>query len=276
MRRGVTSRSFLLYYPNMDHYLEFAQAIADKAATIAVKHFSFDTEYAWKSDNTPLTEADTGINELVIQSVRESFPDHSVYGEEASSNVEGSRYIWVCDPIDGTMPFSLGLPIFTFSLALVDTSDGQPILGLINDPVQKNMYWATKGGGAFRNGHPIHVSDTESLKNTYISFDGSQDFGIGIDSVATMRSLHKNGARTMKLLSVVYGGVQVANGKFAASLFFGGHGHDVAALKIITEEAGGKATDLLGESRRYDTKGTGFVSTNGILHDEILSLIARA
>lgn len=259
----------------MDQYLKFAQTIADKAAITALKHFSFETGYVWKDDNTPLTEADTAINEMVIQSVNDVFPEHSVYGEEASSNVENAKYIWVCDPIDGTMPFSLGLPIFTFSLALVDRSDGQPILGLINDPVQKNMYWATRGGGSFRNGHPIHVSDVTNLKNTYVSLDGSQDFGIGIDSVATMRALHAAGARTMKLLSVVYGGVQVANGKFVASLFFGGHGHDVAALKIITEEAGGKATDLLGETRRYDTKGTGFVATNGVLHDEVLSIIAK-
>ncbi len=260
----------------MDGYLKLAQEIADEAAVIALKYFSFETEHIWKSDNTPLTVADTEINKLVIEKVNTAYPDHSIYGEEADDRKEGSHYIWVCDPIDGTMPFSLGLPIFTFSLALVDQADGQPILGIVNDPVMKNRYWATKSGGAFRNGETIQVNKDVGLKNTYVGTDGSQDFGVGIDSFQTMRALHTRGARTLKFLSVVYGGIQVANGKFVAALFYGGHGHDVAALKIITEEAGGKTSDLLGGTRRYDTKGMGFVATNGVLHDEVLSLIVKA
>ncbi len=260
----------------MDDYLKLAQEIADEAAIIALKHFSFETEHVWKSDDTPLTAADTAINKLVIEKINAKYPDHSIYGEEASDHKNGSRYTWVCDPIDGTMPFSLGLPIFTFSLALVDQASGQPILGIVNDPVMKNRYWATEGGGAFRNGTPIQVSKETSLKNTYISTDGSLDFGIGIDSFETMRTLKTRGARTFKLLSIVYGGIQVANGKFVAALFYGSHGHDVAALKIIIEEAGGRATDLTGKSRRYDEEGIGFVASNTLLHEEILGLIAKA
>lgn len=260
----------------MDAYLKLAQEITDEAAVIALKYFSFETKPSWKSDNTPLTAADTEINQLVIEKINTTYPEHSVYGEEAANRKEGSKYIWVCDPVDGTMPFSLGLPMFTFSLALVDQEDGQPILGIVNDPVMKNRYWATRGGGAFRNGTAIRVSENTSLKNTYVSTDGSQDFGIGIDSTATMRALQEKGARTIKLLSVVYGGIQVPNGKLVATLFYGGHGHDVAALKIITDEAGGKATDLTGNSRRYDDKGIGFVASNAILHEEILGLIVKA
>ena len=263
------------YTGPMDYYLKLAQEIVDEAEVIALKYFSFETEHVWKSDNTPLTVADTEINTLVIEKINATYPDHSIYGEEASDKKEGSRYIWVCDPIDGTMPFSLGLPLFTFSLALVDQINGQPILGIVNDPVGKNRYWATKGGGAFRNSTPIQVSKNTDLKNTYISTDGSQDFGIGIDSLETMRALHSKGARAMKFLSFVYGGIQVANGKFVASLFYGSHGHDVATIKIITEEAGGKATDLNGDERRYDEKGIGFVASNGVLHEQILNMIAR-
>ena len=260
----------------MENFLNLAQTIADEAEAIALKYFGFETEATWKSDNTPLTAADTEINALVIRRVNQAYPDHSIYGEEDSDRKENSRYIWVCDPIDGTMPFSLGLPIFTFSLALVDQHNGQPVLGIVNDPVMRNKYWATKGGGAFRNGVPIHVNKDINFKNTYISTDGSQDFGIGIDSLGTMSALHVQGARTMKFLSVVYGGIQVANGKLVGTLFYGGHGHDVAALKIIIEEAGGKASDLMGGERRYDEKGMGFVASNGVLHQEIIRLIAKA
>lgn len=260
----------------MENYLDFAKSLADDAAKIALDHFSQDMEYTWKSDDTPLTQADTGINDMVIRRVQEKFPEHSIYGEEASFHKEDARYIWVCDPIDGTMTFSLGLPMFTFSLALVDKLDGQPILGLVNDPVHKHMYWATKGGGTYRNGHKLHVNSEKNLKNTFFSFDGSDDFGVGLDTLDTVRALRAKGVRAFKFLSIVYGAIQVANGKFIASVYFGGDGHDVAALKILTEEAGGKATDLLGGSRRYDEKGVGFLATNGILHDEILRHIAKA
>ncbi|MDO8430693.1 MAG: inositol monophosphatase family protein [Candidatus Taylorbacteria bacterium] len=102
----------------LENYLKLAKEIADESAVIALKYFGFETEKTWKSDNTPLTQADTEINSLVIKKIQEKYPEHSIQGEEESSKKVGSKYIWVCDPIDGTMPFSLGLPIFTFSLAL--------------------------------------------------------------------------------------------------------------------------------------------------------------
>jgi myo-inositol-1(or 4)-monophosphatase len=104
----------------MEKYLSFAKAVAAESAEIALKYFSFETETTWKGDNTPLTVADTEINDLVIKRINEAYPEHSIYGEEKSDIKENSQYIWVCDPIDGTMAFSCGLPIFVFSIALVD------------------------------------------------------------------------------------------------------------------------------------------------------------
>ena len=261
----------------MDDYLRTANQIADSAAEIALTYFSFETENTWKEDGSPLTVADTKINKLVIDTINTAFPEHSILGEEESDRKKGSRYIWVCDPVDGTVPFSVGLPTFTFSLALVDQSDGQPIMGLVNDPVMKNRYWATKGGGAYRNGIKIHVALNTDLKNTYVEIDGSSIFNrMDFSNTKTMEDLRSKGSRAMKLLSVVYGGIQVANGKFVGVIFFGPYAHDVAALKIITEEAGGRATDLAGASRRYDEQGLGFLASNGILHQELLSAIAKA
>ncbi len=100
---------------------------------------------------------------MVIKRINGKYPEHSIYGEEKSERKENSKYIWVCDPIDGTMAFSCGLPIFVFSIALVDQSNGLPILGLINDPVMKNLYWGYKDGGAYRNGQKIFVSKDATL-----------------------------------------------------------------------------------------------------------------
>ncbi len=256
----------------LEKYLELAKEIAEVSATIALKYFGFETARTWKNDNTPLTQADTEINTLVIKKILEKYPEHSIQGEEESLKKEGSKYIWVCDPIDGTMPYSLGLPTFTFSLALVDQSDGQPILGLVNDPIGKNMYWACKGEGAFRNGKKIMVSTDTDLKNTYLNVDGPTK-GEKFSKTEIVSQLSGKGARSMVFLSFIYGGIQVANGKFSGAVFLNGFAHDVAALKIITEEAGGKVTDLEGNKRRYDEEGLGCVLSNGILHQEILDCV---
>lgn len=256
----------------MEQYLEFAKSLAKEAEEIALKYFSFEVENIWKEDNTPLTKADTEINDMVIRRINETYPDHSIRGEEKSDKRDGSKYVWVCDPIDGTMPFSCGLPIFTFSIALVDQSDGQPILGLINDPVMKNMYWATKNGGAYRNDKKISVSKSDTLFNTYLSTDASGHL-LGFSNLPLLKSLSEKKCKVMKLLSFIYGGVQVANGKFSGAVFYSYAAHDVATLKIITEEAGGKVTDLNGEERRYDEDGVGCIVSNGILHKELLEIV---
>lgn len=256
----------------MEQYLEFAKNLAQEAEEISLKYFSFETESIWKDDNTPLTKADTEINELVIKRISEAYPEHSIYGEERSERKENSKIIWVCDPIDGTMAFACGLPLFVFSIALVDQSSGLPILGLVNDPVMKNMYWAYKGSGAFRNGKPIFVSKADTLTNTYLS-TGSSGKAVGFSNLPFMKTLSEKKCAVMRYPSFIYGGIQVANGKYIGGVYYQRYGHDVASLKIITEEAGGKVTDLNGEERRYDEDGLGCIVSNGILHNELLEIV---
>ncbi|MDD5721110.1 MAG: inositol monophosphatase [Candidatus Pacebacteria bacterium] len=256
----------------MEQYLEFAKKLAKEAEEIALKYFSFEVENTWKGDNTPLTLADTEINDLVIKRINETYPEHSIYGEEKSDRKGGSKYIWVCDPIDGTMAFSVGLPIFVFSIALVDQSNGQPILGLIYDPIMKITYWAYKEGGAYRNGQKIFVSKETTLKNTYLNI-GAEGKTVGFSTLPFIKLIIEKGCKYMKLPSFIYGGVQVANGKYTGAVFYKKDAHDVASLKIITEEAGGKVTDLNGEERRYDQDGLGCIVSNGILHNEIVEAV---
>jgi fructose-1,6-bisphosphatase/inositol monophosphatase family enzyme len=104
---------------------------------------------------------------------------------------------------------------------------------------------------------------------------GKNITSINFSNTDTLAALRDKGIKTFKFLSIIYGGVQVANGKFSGSIFFGVHGHDVASTKIIVEEAGGKVTDLLGNDRRYDEKGLGCVASNGRLHAELLNCIKQ-
>jgi len=256
----------------MKEYLEFAKKLAKEAELIALKYFSFEIKSTWKEDNTPLTKADIEINDLVIKRINESFPKHSIYGEEKSDLKKDSKYIWVCDPIDGTMAFSCGFPLFVFSIALVDQANGLPLLGVINDPVMKNMYWACKNSGAYRNGKKILVSNDNKLKNTYLN-TGASGRSVGFSNLPLIETLSKEKCAVMKLPSFIYGGIQVANGKYIGAVFYAQYGHDVAALKIITEEAGGKVTDLNGDERRYDQNGLGCILSNKLVHKDLLDIV---
>ncbi len=256
----------------MEDYLEFAKKLAKEAEELALKYFGFETESTWKEDNTPLTKADSEINDLVITRINEQYPYCSIYGEERSAKKEHSRFIWVCDPIDGTMAFACGMPLFVFSLALIDQSNGLPILGLINDPVMKNMYWAYSGSGAFRNDVRLAVSKNTTFENTY-TLTGSSGKDVGFSNLSVHKLLGDYKSRVMKFPSFVYGAIQVANGKFVGGAYYGKYAHDIAALKIITEEAGGKVTDLNGNERRYDENGIGCLVSNGILHNKLLEIV---
>lgn len=111
----------------------FASALAREAGVIIRSHFGFGIAKTVKEDSTPLTIADTTVNDLVVRKIQETFPDHDILAEEGSPPLRGKKDIWICDPIDGTVPFVQGVPTVTFALALV--RDGVPILGVAYDPL---------------------------------------------------------------------------------------------------------------------------------------------
>lgn len=122
-------------------YLEFAKSIAYKAGEIMIKYFKGDNQASYKFDQTIVTKADTEINQYLIQRVKETFPTHSVDGEEEQFGK--SDYVWVCDPVDGTAMYARHIPVAVFSLALV--IDGVPVVGVVYDPFTDSLYSATKG-----------------------------------------------------------------------------------------------------------------------------------
>lgn len=142
----------------MNEYKDVAIELAKSAGDTMRHHFTIGMKITWKADKTPVTIADTKINALVIKVIKDTFPTHGVLGEEASDYEVGDKYLWVCDPIDGTIPYSHGIPTSVFSLALV--KDGEPILGVVYDPFMERMFFAQKGEGAFMNEQIINVKKT--------------------------------------------------------------------------------------------------------------------
>lgn len=254
----------------MNDYKTFAIGLAEKASVIMRRNFIVTMEKMEKEDMSLVTKSDIEINRLVIDSIMKRFPTHSILGEEESHLIE-SEFVWVCDPIDGTHQFAHGIPLSTFELAL--TQNGIPILGVVCDPFMKRMFFAQKGQGAFMNNKTIGISQTKKLGRSVVITEMSQRFLYNIDSL--LPELSKKGSKTFKLGCFSYGGMLVAGGQFTAAVFGHTSAWDVAGVKIIIEEAGGKCTDFQGNDQRYDQKINGFVASNGLVHDELISLLAK-
>lgn len=257
----------------MQNYLTFAQTLAHEAGDI-MRHYFLTSDRTWKDDATPITKADTEINDLVIKRVREKYPEHSIHGEERSDYTD-SKYLWVCDPIDGTLPYSSGIPASTFSLALV--IDGVSTVGVVYDPFNNRLFYATKDGGAFMNDSQIHVSDQSTLENAVMNVEvlyyPKLDLEVPLSS-SLKDALIDRGVKTFQLWSSVLSSVLVAQGTMTAVIMNGKTIQDGAAIKVIIDEAGGKVTDMYGNDQRYDEPARGFIASNGHVHDELVKIIA--
>ena len=250
-------------------YKNFAIELAMQAGKIIKTNFSLGMKKEWKADNTPLTETDLAINNLVLTSVKKEYPGYSILAEEESDFSETSEFVWVCDPVDGTIPFSHGVPTCVFSLALVQ--NGKSILGVVYDPFMDRMFFAEKGKGATMNDGKISVSSNSDIKNSLFGVCAWWEAQFNV--IPLVEAMDKEHAKIMNCVSITYMGALVANGEFAGTVFPGSKSHDTAALKVIVEEAGGKVTDFFGNEPRFDRDNKGYVVSNGVLHEKLLMLI---
>lgn len=253
----------------MEEYLEFAKQIAIKAGQIMLKYFKEDNGAKYKFDQTIVTKADTEINNYLINQVKEKYPTHSVDGEEEKFGK--SQYVWVCDPVDGTAMYARHIPVAVFSLALV--INGKPNIGVVYDPFTDSLYTAIKGKGALKNGIKIQVNDiTLDDMRSVSNFDIWPEAEYNI-----IESIKELGKKTyfVGIGSVIRACMCVASGDFNVAIFPGTkHKNcDIAAAKIIVEEAGGRVTDLFGNEQRYDKDINGAIISNGKVHDEVVNVV---
>lgn len=251
------------------NHRDFALKFAKIAGDIIWKNFRFGMKKEWKKDMTPVTESDIAINKLLIKQTREYFPDMGVLAEEKSYESRRND-LWVCDPLDGTIPFSHALPYCAFSLARV--KDGEVILGVIYDPFWKRFLYAEKGKGAFLNKKRIFVSKAKSLKNQLVDLEiwSRADYYNDIP-IDLAHRLNKDDALIIRLCSIVYGAILVATGEAVGAYFAGNTAHDIAAAKIIIEEAGGRVSNLFGEEQKYNQPIKGAILSNGKVHSFLIN-----
>ena len=246
-------------------YNEFGIQLAKKSGAIIRERFTLNMKQEWKEDNTPVTETDREINKLVIDAIKKEFPGHNVLSEEGSYLENKSNFLWVCDPIDGTIPFSHGIPTCVFSLALVE--NGQPIMGIIFDPFLDRLFYAEKDKGAFLNEHRIHVNQENTFAHNIVAFDTGNPF------MNCQKSIIEAKGKVLFLGSTSYSSALLSCGQFVGVIYSKISAHDGASVKIIVEEAGGLVTDLEGNEQNYDSKINGFVASNSKVHKMLVNLV---
>lgn len=257
-------------------YLETAKKAAEKAGEIQlrnlnkIKNISFkDT----KGKNNILTEIDTECEEVILSIIKGKFSTHDVLAEESGKNLSNSSdFIWLIDPLDGTMNYSHSYPYFSVSIAL--EYKGEVICGLVYDPFKNEMFSAEKGKGAYLNDTKINVSVVDLLEYSLVvsgTFHHPDEKIMDkFLDILKQLSLKAQGVRRdgSAALDLCY----VACGRYESFWEFGLNAWDMAAGSLILEEAGGKVTDLKGgKFSNYDGQ---LVASNGLIHNEMLELLA--
>ncbi len=249
----------------MIDWLPFLHEIADEADKIALHFYrSAQLKTEVKKDLTPVSEADLAIENHIRALVKKQHPELSIIGEEYGETTNDSNTTLIIDPIDGTKNFIAGIPFFSTLLAIEES--GKIIAGMMSAPAAHDRLWAQKGQGAFHNGKQIHVSKQTDLHQSlamHCSIFGPE----GPEDPTQLLHLLSNTFRQRGFadyLSPVY----VANGGGEFCIDFNLKPWDMAATKIIIEEAGGKFTDIQGNDSIYSGN---YIASNGVLHDQILA-----
>jgi histidinol-phosphatase len=219
-----------------------------------------------KPDLTPVTEVDRSVERALRERIVTARPGHAVVGEEYGSEGAGA-WRWILDPIDGTKNYVRGIPIWASCIAL--QHDDEVTVGVVSAPALGRRWWAARGQGAFAGGQPIRVSMVAAVADAQMSYDsvpGFESCGMGGRFMALARRCWRT-----RGLGDFWSHVLVAEGAVDIAVEPEVSVWDVAAIQVIVEEAGGRFTDLGGAAR---PDGGGAVSTNGLLHDEVLAALA--
>jgi len=255
-------------------YGPLLQAIVEEADAIAMKYFRTEEIGAEKkTDGTVVTLADKTVEAMTLKKVAESGLAIDVVGEETCKEVpqgpaRNGRARMIIDPIDGTEEFSRGIP--TFGTLIGIEEDKEIVAGIVSAPAlsQGTRWWAYRGEGAYRSGKRIHVSSRKRVEEAMFFTTGT-GWAKNMDARMRMRRM-ADAARSSRSIGGFWQHMLVAEGAVEAAVDWVSKPWDLAPLGIIVEEAGGKSTTIDGERTIY--KGR-FVSTNGILHEEVLRLL---
>jgi myo-inositol-1(or 4)-monophosphatase len=252
---------------------DVAHRAADAAARVHRGYAGAVHSVTTKSTATDLvTEVDRLAEEAIRREIASAFPDHVVWGEEAGSSPGDVRHRWIVDPLDGTVNYAHGVPVYATSIAL--EVDGVVEVGVVLDTARGERFAARRGHGATRDGAPVRVSATRSLGEAMLATGfayGGPAVARNLEAFARVvpraRAVRRPGAAALDL-------AQVACGRFDGYWELDLKPWDVAAGALFVREAGGTITNERGAPYRWGDEG--MVATNGHLHGQLLDLLGWA
>ena len=258
-------------------HLEFMGTLALRAGVVIMEHFQHGETLAkeWISKTNFSTAADKAVGELLRKAVANEYPEYNVMSEEFPELAKGSRYTWVFDELDGTIPFRTGMDTFTTCLALCDGT--MPIAGVVYAPKRRELYVAGQGLGATMNGMPIYVSFETNVNHVLMGIDSGK--ATEKDPEARRRKipyleelLGPNGITC----DLNFGCASIplcftARGVHQAYMATSLNPEDMAAAVIIICEAGGKVTNLKGEE--WQLGDASILAANPVLHQRLFELL---
>jgi histidinol-phosphatase len=245
---------------------ETALAVARRAGQLAMRFFDTDLTVELKGDHSPVTIADRETELLLRSTFQSAFPGDGFLGEEYGDTPGSSGYRWVLDPIDGTRSYVRGIPMWAVLVGL--EYNGEVIAGVAEVAPLGQTYHALRGHGAYRNDRRIRVSEQSDLSKSLV-FYSSLSWFLKAGREAEFIELVRRSER-QRGYGDFYGFLLVAQGAGEIMVEHGVHAWDVAAIKPIIEEAGGRFSNWDGGT---DIFKPDVLVSNGKLHDEVLSIL---
>lgn len=252
--------------------LNFAIETARAAGQVLLEKFGKTTTVTMKGDINLVTEADLASEALIIERIKSHHPKHAILAEESGEAIViggDTTWKWIIDPLDGTTNYAHGYPCFAVTIAL--EHNREVVAGVTFDPTRDEMFAAEKGGGATLNGKPIRVSATEILGNSLIvtgfpyDFKRKEDFARHLTTfLLNSRGVRRDGSAAIDM-------AYVACGRFDGFWEEGLNAWDMAAGKLLIEEAGGWVTDYDGSA--FNVYKPPVCASNGKIHNEMLAVL---
>lgn len=220
--------------------------------------------------NNLVTEVDHAAEEIIIATIKESFPEHQILSEECGELYQDSQYKWIIDPIDGTVNFAHRIPICAVSIGL--EHEGKMILGGVYNPFINEMFIAERGQGTTLNGKKVAVSKKPSVEIACLVTGFPYSY---LDEpngpLEVFDRFIRKGIPVRRLGSAAIDLAWVACGRFDGFFEHKLHAWDSAAGFLLVEEAGGKVTQMDGSP--YSPYKPGIIASNGVMHDELLAWV---
>ncbi len=249
--------------------LQTAIEAARRAGLVIIEHYPEVRTVKVKGFRDLVTDADMAAEEVILDLIQAHFPDHAVVSEEAGEGEISSDYTWIVDPLDGTTNYVHRHPAFAVSIGLVKSGD--PLIGVIHEPLRDQTFVAQKGRGARLNNALIHVSRMASLDNAMVGLDWGHSHKERRQILSCLQRIAPNCGTLRVLGSAALAMAYVAAGWLDAYFSLGLKPWDAAAGTLMVIEAGGRCSTLEGDPYHVDLPGC--LVTNSLIHDELMTML---